>query len=124
PAQRAILDFYAWLRAQRDDSHPVPRGIHFDFLSTNYDYLIETILDNIGVSEQALWNTYRGLTPTMICGQPNTNVVPDYLTVNTLIKINGGFEVVQPQADYHLDYRPRSFAALKADPPEIMLPSR
>src|SRR5205085_167461 len=35
PAQRTILDFYGWLRAQRDDSQHVPRGIHFDFLSTN-----------------------------------------------------------------------------------------
>src|SRR5690349_6854989 len=44
PEQRSIIDFYAWLWTQKTGTEGTPRGIHFDFLSTNYDYLIEVIL--------------------------------------------------------------------------------
>ena len=124
PAQTDIVAFFRWLRAQKEGARGVPRGIHFDFLSTNYDYVLETILDNIIPEESALRTTYRGITPGLVCGAPNTNVVQDYWSINTLIKINGGFEVIPTRDGYHLDYRRRSFADIKAAPPEIMLPSR
>lgn len=124
PEQQSILDFYAWLWTQKTGAQGVPRGIHFDFLSTNYDYLVEVILDNIAAGERMFRNTYRGVTPAAVCGQPNKNVVQDYWSVNTLIKINGGFEIIPTPTGYHFDYRQRSFDAIKHAPPEIMLPSR
>jgi hypothetical protein len=122
--QQCILDFFSWLWAQKVGVQGVPRGIHFDFLSTNYDYLVEVILDNIVSGERMFRNTYRGITPTEICGQPNKNVVQDYWSVNTLIKINGGFEIIPTADGYHFDYRQRSFNEVRQAPPEIMLPSR
>ncbi len=122
--QQHILDFYAWLWSQKTGTGGVPRGIHFDFLSTNYDYLVEVILDNIVTGERMFRNTYRGVTPVAVCGQRNKNVVQDYWSVNTLIKINGGFEIVPTPGGYHFDYRRRSFEDVRQDPPEIMLPSR
>ncbi len=124
PEQRSIIDFYAWLWTQKTGTEGTPRGIHFDFLSTNYDYLIEVILDNIVPGERMLRNTYRGVTPVALCGRRNKNVVQDYWTVNTLLKINGGFEVVPTPTGYHFDYRQRSFDEVKLAPPELMLPSR
>jgi hypothetical protein len=122
--QRSILDFYKWLWQQKQATDGRPHGIHVDFLSTNYDYIIETILDNILSDEGILRNTYRGITPSHISGQPNRNVIQDYWSINTLIKINGGFEILGDADGYQLDYRERDFDAVKANPPEIMLPSR
>lgn len=122
--QQAILDFYRWLWQQKQATDGQPHGVHVDFLSTNYDYIIETILDNIQPGEGLLRNTYRGITPTHISGQPNRNVIQDYWSINTLLKINGGFEVLGGAGGYELDYRERAFDAVKRDPPEIMLPSR
>jgi hypothetical protein len=124
PEQQSILDFYTWLWQQKIGTGGVPRGIHFDFLSTNYDYLVEVILDNIVSGERMFRNTYRGVTPALLCGQPNRNVVQDYWSVNTLIKINGGFEIIPTPTGYHFDYRQRSFEEVRRAPPEIMLPSR
>jgi hypothetical protein len=121
--QRTILQFFQWLSAQQDGSRGFARGVHTDFLSTNYDNVIETILDNVG-EQKALRNTYRGITPSFICGRPNSNVVHDYWSVNTLIKINGGFEILPAGQSYHIDYRRRAFDEVRAMPPEIMMPSK
>jgi len=121
--QATILRFFQWLSEQQQQTRGAARGVHADFLSTNYDYVLETILDNTG-DQNALRNTYRGITPTVVCGQRNTNVVQDHWSINTLIKINGGFEIVSDGGGYDLDYRQRSFAAVRERAPEIMMPSK
>jgi hypothetical protein len=124
-AQKLIVQFFRWLRAQQDGSQGYLRGLHVDFLSTNYDYVIETILDNIIDNESVLRNTYRGITPSQICGRPNQNVIHDYWAIDTLIKINGGFEIIRNHdGAYHFDYRQRSFEQIKTAPPELMMPSK
>ena len=86
---------------------------------------METILDCVIEDESVLRNTYRGVTPTHICGRPNKNVIHDYWAIDTLIKINGGFEIIQNNdGTYHLDYRRRSFDEVKTTPPELMMPSK
>jgi hypothetical protein len=99
------------------------RGLHAQFLSTNYDYVIETILDNVG-EKNALRNTYRGITPARINGQRNRNVVQDHWSINSLIKINGGFEIIPNGDAFDFDYRRRSFEAIREAAPEIMMPSK
>jgi hypothetical protein len=84
---------------------------------------IETILDNVG-ERGALRNTYRGITPALINGKRNNNVVQDRWSVNSLIKINGGFEIVPGTNGYDIDYRKRSFEQVRANAPEIMMPSK
>jgi hypothetical protein len=121
--QATILRFFQWLSEQQEGGRGFARGVHADFLSTNYDYVLETILDNIG-ERKALRNTYRGITPTLVSGQRNTNIVQDHWAVNTLIKINGGFEIVADGSSYNLDYRQRSFADVRDMAPEIMMPSK
>src|SRR4051794_3218931 len=46
--QAAILRFFQWLSEQQQQTRGAARGVHTDFLSTNYDYVLETILDNVG----------------------------------------------------------------------------
>jgi hypothetical protein len=121
--QATILRFFQWLSEQQEQGRGSARGVHTDFLSTNYDYVLETILDNVG-DQQALRNTYRGITPTLINGQRNTNIVQDHWSINTLIKINGGFEILTNGAGYNIDYRSRSFEDVRDMAPEIMMPSK
>jgi hypothetical protein len=121
--QTTILQFFQWLSEQQTQNRGAAHGVHADFLSTNYDYVLETILDNTG-EHNALRNTYRGITPALICGQRNTNVVQDYWSINTLSKINGGFEIVANGSNYDLDYRQRTFADTREKAPEIMMPSK
>jgi hypothetical protein len=121
--QSDILRFFQWLSEQQRQDRGVAHGVHTDFLSTNYDYVLETILDNTGEGN-ALRNTYRGITPSLVCGKKNTNVVQDFWSINTLIKINGGFEIVPNGNNYDIDYRQRTFAAMRENAPEIMMPSK
>jgi len=111
------------MSSHQSQQNRVVRGVHTQFLSTNYDYVIETILDNVG-ERGALRNTYRGITPAQINGKRNNNVVQDRWSVNSLIKINGGFEIVPSDTGYDIDYRKRSFEQVRADAPEIMMPSK
>lgn len=122
-SQTTILQFFQWLSEQQTESQGAARGVHVDFLSTNYDYILETILDNVG-ERQALRNSYRGITPDRICGRRNANIVQDNWSINTLIKINGGFELLTDGAGYDLEYRRRSFDEVRARAPEIMMPSK
>jgi hypothetical protein len=50
--------------------------------------------------------------------------VQDFWSINTLIKINGGFEIVPNGNNYDIDYRQRTFAAMRENAPEIMMPSK
>ena len=121
--QSKILDFFQWMSCHQSQQNKAVRGVHTQFLSTNYDYVVETILDNVG-ERGALRNTYRGITPAQINGKRNNNVVQDRWSVNSLIKINGGFEIVPSDTGYDIDYRKRSFEQVRADAPEIMMPSK
>ncbi|MBD2385809.1 SIR2 family protein [Cylindrospermum sp. FACHB-282] len=122
--QENILKFFKWLRTQQKESFGFSTGVHVDFISTNYDYVIETILDNVIDSECVLRNTYRGITPNLICGRKNKNVIHDHWAIDNILKINGGFEIINNQNNYHLDYRQRSFEEIKLKPPELMMPSK
>lgn len=121
--QATILQFFQWLSEQQEQNRGTARGVHSDFLSTNYDYVLETILDNVG-EEQVLRNTYRGVTPMLICGKRNANIVQDHWSINTLIKINGGFELLTDGLSYDLEYRQRTFDEVREKAPEIMMPSK
>jgi hypothetical protein len=121
--QAAILRFFQWLSEQQEQGRGSARGVHTDFLSTNYDYVLETILDNVG-ERNGLRNTYRGVTPSTICGKRNRNVVQDHWSINNLIKINGGFEIISDGVSYDFEYRRRSFEQVRSAAPEIMMPSK
>lgn len=121
--QTSILQFFQWLSEHQRNDNGAAHGVHVDFLSTNYDYVIETILDNTG-ERNVLRNTYHGVTPQHIDGKRNSNVVQDAWSVTSLLKINGGFEVIPTTTGYDFDYRRRSFDDVRQRPPEIMMPSK
>src|SRR5690606_37486329 len=95
------------------------------FVTTNYDYVIETILDNaLGEDDTHFLYTYRGFTPNLVVGQPNIAPVHDHWLAQHLLKINGGFEILRHGDRYTLDYSDRSPAVVADDPPILMLASR
>jgi hypothetical protein len=116
PAQDQILAFFARLFAAG--------SLRVNFITTNYDFLLETILDNAMGRDSVFSRIYRGVTPRCVSGLRTPRLVHDPRRASLLIKLNGGFEVLGDGDGYILDYRRRSPEAVKAAPPIIMLPSR
>lgn len=124
-AQRVILRFFSHLTRQIDGSQPLVEGIRTHFVTTNYDYVIETILDNlIGEDDSLFLYTYRGFTPSDVVNQENISAMHEHWLVWHLLKINGGFEILRRGDGYVLDYSHRKPSAVMREPPVLMLPSR
>lgn len=125
PQQGDILRFFQHLFSCQDGSQPLVEGIRAQFITTNYDYVIETILDNIiGLDDSLFLYTYRGFTPQEIANQANVSPMHEHWLVQHLLKINGGFEILRRGNGYALDYSRRSSAEIMRDPPVLMLASR
>lgn len=124
--QRSIVKFFRALSASRDGSSVVAEGIRPNFITTNYDFVIEAILDaNLGIDDTFSLYTYRGITPSLYCGDRPDRVVLENGLVSNLLKINGGFEVFSRNGGFEIDYRDsRSDKELQDNPPQIMLASR
>ena len=124
--QGTIVRFFRHLFNRADGSQGSAEGVRTQFVTTNYDYVIETILDAAlaDPNDSHLLYTYRGITPSRIVDVlPNTRVHEHWL-VQHLLKINGGFEILRRGTDYVLDYGERSLDAIIQDPPVLMLASR
>ena len=125
PQQRDIVQFFRHLLNRQDGSQPLVEGIRTQFITTNYDYVIETILDNvIGDDDSLFLYTYRGFTPEEIVNQANMSPVHEHWLAQHLLKINGGFEILRRGTGYVLDYSKRSADQIMRDPPVLMLASR
>lgn len=123
--QQAILDFFWYLNRQSSGSMGLAEGVRIHFLTTNYDFVIETILDGLcGPDESTFLYAYRGFTPTIVAERPNIQPVHDHMLVQHLIKLNGGFEIERANGTYALNYFARSRDQAARNPPVIMLPSR
>jgi hypothetical protein len=125
-SQKHILRFFTYLRERSSGAGGVSEGLRPQFITTNYDYVIETILDNIIPDEDdSLFNyTYRGITPTKVLQHPNPRPLHDHQLVNHLLKLNGGFEILDDGSGYVLDYSNRSLDDVAESPPLLILPSR
>lgn len=120
-----IVAFFRHLHARIDGSQGLADGVRTHFVTTNYDYVIETILDNVLNPDDSLFlYTYRGFTPSHIVDEPNMAPVHEHWLVQHLLKINGGFEILRRGDGYVLDYSERSSGQVIADPPILMLASR
>jgi hypothetical protein len=125
PEQKAIVEFFDFLRRCSDGSNFFAEGLRFHFATTNYDYVIETILDNIvGPDDSHHLYTYRGFTPSEIVGVTPRIATHQHWLVDHLLKLNGGFEILRSGERYRLDYSKRSRAQIIEDPPVLMLASR
>jgi hypothetical protein len=125
PNRQAILGLFNHLRRCGDGSTFFAEGIRTNFVTTNYDFVIETILDNlIGPDDSWLLYTYRGITPSRISGFVNPKQTHAHWLVSQVIKLNGGFEILRDGDGYAFDYSERTVAEIRERPPVIMLPSR
>lgn len=123
--QRAIVAFFALLEREAEQSSGLAQGLRYHFLTTNYDFVIENILEQVLAPSGSFFpNAYRGFTPSRVVGRPPSKPVPEHWVARNLLKLNGGFEIVQDRENYELDYHRRDLATLLAAPPIIMLPSR
>ncbi|MDT8470531.1 hypothetical protein OYC61_011555 [Alcaligenes nematophilus] len=124
--QKKILSFFRTLERSGDGSQGIPEGLRAHYITTNYDFVIEAILDNVLAPDDSyqLYN-YRGLTAMRYCGRKQEMTFFDNSLVGNLLKINGGFEVFKSENGFEFDYRElKDDAALRANPPQLMLPSR
>ena len=125
PSQRNIIDLFQYLFQQIDGSQPQVEGIRTHFVTTNYDFVIETILDSVlGFDDSLFLYTYRGFTPARIMGQANIRPLHEHWLAGHLLKVNGGFEIYRDGVGYILDYGEREKAEMLARSPVLMLPSR
>ena len=125
PAQGAILQMFGHLYRCGDGSQHFAEGLRCHFATTNYDFVIETILDNVLDPEDSLFlYTYRGFTPTRVAGRSNPTTTHQHWLTWHLIKLNGGFEILRDGDRYILEYRERKRSEVLKQPPVLMLPSR
>lgn len=124
--QRAILDFFRLMDSLEDCSARWPKGVRHHFITTNYDFIIETILDGILPPQQSYHrHSYRGFTPVSVSGRTDIPGVQRHWLVDQLLKINGGFEILRDEVGkYSLEYRQRDLDGVAAHAPIIMPPSR
>lgn len=123
--QQNIIAFFRHIYAKMNGSQGLAEGIRTHFITTNYDFVIETILDNIIELDDTLFlYTYRGFTPKQIINEPNITPVHEHWLVQHLLKINGGFEILRRGEDYILDYSMRDPKDVMSEPPILMLASR
>ncbi|WP_251977222.1 SIR2 family protein [Salinicola avicenniae] len=122
--QRAITQFFVDLerrarRAGMEADWPL-----YHFLTTNYDFTIETILEHAYRQDAPVFGRlYRGVTPQRICGGTIWEHLPRTVDRN-VIKINGGFEILPTAAGFDFEYRRRSDAEIREQPPLLILPSQ
>jgi len=123
--QRSILNFFGHIHCCADGSGDFIEGIRCHFVTTNYDYVIETILDNIlGIDDSLFLYAYRGFTPSGISKPIIPVLTHQHSLCQHLIKLNGGFEILREGDRYCLDYSNRCPELITDKPPIIMRPSR
>lgn len=122
--QKIIINFFHQLMREGDGSQGVSEGIRIHMITTNYDYIPEAILDSsCGSDDSFFLYTYRGVTANKICGLQNPVVVHNNWLVNSLFKINGGFEIFEQHGNLEFDYTEKKISDIRYNPPQIMLPS-
>ncbi len=123
--QLNIIEFFRWINDQSTGDNGVPQGLRNHFVTTNYDFLIESILDESLPSDDShLLYTYRGFTPSKTNGASPLRTVFKHWLVQSLIKINGGFEIFKHGNDFVIDYRVKTDQQLKDNAPILIFPNR
>jgi hypothetical protein len=123
--KHSILDFFSYVLRKQSSSAGLTEGLRCHFVTTNYDNVIETVLDNVlGPDDTLFLYNYRGFSPSEIVGNQPLVPVHDHWLASYLIKINGGIEILRRGDGFALDYSNRSDQEIAVDPPVLMLPSR
>lgn len=118
--QKHVLEFFDALVKSQDQASVS----NANFVTTNYDHTIEAILDNVpSRKDPVLPSLYRGVTPSSI-GDRNSLETVNESYRHTLIKLNGGFEILRTDSSYRFQYDTRDKNRRREKPPIIMLPNR
>jgi hypothetical protein len=125
PAQVATRRLFRALLDMGDGSKLRATGVRPHFISTNYDFVIETILNSVLAPDDFLFlYAYRGFTPTRIAGINAVPVAHDHWLALNLLKVNGGLEIRRDgAARFLLDYSPPPKGGDHVRP-KLILPSR
>ena len=101
----------------------VPEGIRTNFLTTNYDNIIERIIDyHISDILPYYYYSYRGFTPNYANGSKQCVCPHDNQLVFPLLKLNGGIEIFKDADTFSLDYRNEELSKFKNCAPEVIFP--
>ncbi|GHB21462.1 SIR2 family protein [Salinicola rhizosphaerae] len=122
--QQAISRFFAGLEDQAQRAGLGGDWPLYHFLTTNYDFTIETILEHVYRQDAPVFGRlYRGVTPQRICAGSIWEHLPRTVDRN-VIKINGGFEILPTAAGFDFEYRRRNDTQIREQPPLLILPSQ
>lgn len=118
-SQCEIINFFHNLFWQQHCSTGIPEGIRLNFITTNYDFIVEQILDKT-ISDFHYLDTYRGFTPIKTNGFNNMSPVYGHMLSQSLFKINGGLEIYQDKNGFSVNH----MEDFGNNVPEIILPSK
>ena len=125
--QKEIVDFFSILRYEKTASHQGQDGIRINHITTNYDFVIESIFDTWFHEEDCeshLLYVYRGFTPNEYSGFRGIPVIKYDELTESLFKLNGGLEIYcNPDGTYKMDYRKKELEDLRKESPLLVLPS-
>lgn len=124
-AQNQIRALFDRMFSLIDGSQGHLEGARFNFITTNYDWLVEQITDSVcELDDSAFLYLYRGITPDLVCGMPPSIPAFAHSLAFNLLKINGGLEIFRDSDRYHFDYLQRTRDDYDRNAPILMLPSR
>ena len=123
--QKEIIKFFDKVMSHLTGDSLYPEGIRTNFITTNYDFLIEGILDNIFEPDDIHYiHTYRGFTANKINENNNITYLHQEDLVFRLIKLNGGFEIYENGTDFDINHNQQSLEQIRENPPLLILPSK
>src|SRR5699024_8762278 len=119
--------FFNWLVSHMTgDIDYIPEGLRINFITTNYDFLIESILDEtLGADDTHLAYAYRGFTPKTTNKDKTPKTVHDHRLVKNLIKLNGGFEIFGADDNgFNVDYTKKTTTELNRNAKILILTNK
>lgn len=121
PKNKVIYSFFKKVLNEITAGYKGPDGIRVNFLTTNYDFVIENILDYLYSGDLPYYSyLYRGFAPSLVNGTSEYILPQDNEFTFPLIKLNGGLEIYWKDGLYSLEYRKPDYSQKKI--PELVLP--
>lgn len=118
-----FYNFFDRILSQITGDQGVPEGIRANFLTTNYDNILERILDwRSSDIFPYYYRSYRGFTPKYANGSQKCVSPHDNQLEFPLIKLNGGLEIFKDGDSFSLDYRNDKLPNFPNCAPEVIIP--
>jgi len=108
-----IHRFFNYLSHQSTTSYKGGAGFRLNFISTNYDFCIENAL-GLGKEDEEYF-LYRGFSPVRNNGHSINNLQIEDDPHISLLKLNGGLEIIEDGGKYSIDYCLETLASYYSD---------